>query len=66
MATRTVVCGGGVIGAAVAYYLSLRGETPIIVESDGVASGASGAAAAILQHPRERRNGPARAAAQPL
>lgn len=48
---HVVICGGGVIGAAVAYELSLRGVTATIVESDGVASGASGAAAGIVTPP---------------
>jgi glycine/D-amino acid oxidase-like deaminating enzyme len=50
-ASRTVICGGGVIGAAIAYELALRGHRPLIIESDAVASGASGAAAGILTPP---------------
>ncbi len=48
---EVVICGGGVIGAAVAYYLGKRGVRSVIVESDGVASGASGAAAGLLSSP---------------
>ncbi|MBM3140531.1 MAG: FAD-binding oxidoreductase [Chloroflexi bacterium] len=51
MPARVVICGGGVIGAAIAYELARRGTPPVIVESDGVASGASGAAAGILTPP---------------
>ena len=29
---RVVICGGGVIGAAIAYYLSRRGAAPVVVE----------------------------------
>jgi glycine/D-amino acid oxidase-like deaminating enzyme len=43
-----VICGGGVVGVATAYYLSRRGVTSVIVEANGVASGASGAAAGII------------------
>ena len=43
-----VICGGGVIGAAVAYFLAKRGVRPVIVEADALASGASGAAAGLL------------------
>lgn len=43
-----VICGGGVIGVATAYYLSRRGVASVIVEANGVASGASGAAAGII------------------
>lgn len=46
-----VICGGGVIGAAVAYELAQRGHPPLIIEADAVASGASGAAAGILTPP---------------
>ena len=46
-----VICGGGVIGAAIAYYLGKRGVAAVIVEADGVASGASGAAAGLLSLP---------------
>ena len=48
---RIVICGGGVIGAAIAYELARRGRPPLILEADGVASGASGAAAGILTSP---------------
>ena len=39
---RVVICGAGVIGAAVAYYLSLRGVAATIIERCGVACAASG------------------------
>ena len=39
---HVVVCGGGVIGAAVAYFLSLRGVHVTVVERTGVACAASG------------------------
>jgi glycine/D-amino acid oxidase-like deaminating enzyme len=39
---HVVVCGAGVIGAAVAYFLSLRGVRVTIVERTGVACAASG------------------------
>lgn len=39
---RVVVCGAGVIGATLAYYLSRRGAKPIVVERIGVACAASG------------------------
>jgi glycine oxidase len=48
---RIVICGGGVIGAAIAYELARRGQSPLIIEADAVASGASGAAAGILTPP---------------
>ncbi len=46
-----VICGGGVIGVAIAYYLAKRGVPSQIIEADGVASGASGAAAGLLSPP---------------
>ena len=29
---RIVICGGGAIGAAIAYFLSRRGARPVVVE----------------------------------
>ena len=51
MAERVVICGAGVIGGAIAYYLGKRGVAATIIESDAVAAGASGAAAGILTPP---------------
>jgi glycine/D-amino acid oxidase-like deaminating enzyme len=45
---RVVVCGGGVIGASIAYYLSRRGTEVIVVERTGVACASSGKAGAFL------------------
>lgn len=39
---RIVICGGGAMGAAIAYYLSRRGVGAIVVERTGVACAASG------------------------
>lgn len=43
-----VVCGAGVIGASVAYHLSLRGVNVHIVDKAGVAKAASGKAGGFL------------------
>ena len=51
MAERVVICGAGVIGGAIAYYLGKRGVAATMIESDAVAAGASGAAAGILTPP---------------
>lgn len=48
MTADAAIIGGGVIGCLTAYYLTLRGLKPVVVESDGIASGASGMAAGIL------------------
>jgi glycine/D-amino acid oxidase-like deaminating enzyme len=45
---KVVICGAGVIGAAVAYYLSLRGIAATVVERCGVACAASGKAGGFL------------------
>jgi glycine/D-amino acid oxidase-like deaminating enzyme len=45
---RVVVCGGGVIGASTAYFLSRRGAEVTIVERTGVACASSGKAGAFL------------------
>ena len=39
---RVIICGGGVIGASTACFLSRRGAKPIVVERTGVACAASG------------------------
>jgi glycine/D-amino acid oxidase-like deaminating enzyme len=43
LSSEVVVIGGGVIGAATAYYLCKEGAEVMIVEADDLASGASGA-----------------------
>eukprot|EP00286_Rhodomonas_abbreviata_P019439 CAMPEP_0181299600 /NCGR_PEP_ID=MMETSP1101-20121128/6436_1 /TAXON_ID=46948 /ORGANISM="Rhodomonas abbreviata, Strain Caron Lab Isolate" /LENGTH=459 /DNA_ID=CAMNT_0023404767 /DNA_START=192 /DNA_END=1572 /DNA_ORIENTATION=+ len=47
-ADRIVICGGGIIAAAIAYYLSLRGQRAIIVERCAIANAASGKAGGFL------------------
>ena len=37
--SEVVICGGGVIGAAIAYYLGKRGVRVTIIEADAVACG---------------------------
>ncbi len=51
MNKHVVICGGGVIGCASAHFLSAAGLKVTVIESDGVGSGASGAAAGILSPP---------------
>ena len=48
---QVVVCGGGIIGVATAYYLTLQGVKPTLVERTGVASGASGEPLPLHGHP---------------
>lgn len=43
LSSEVVVIGGGVIGAAIAYFLCKEGAEVMIVEADDLASGASGA-----------------------
>src|SRR5437016_12659433 len=45
---RVVICGGGVIGAAIAYFLTRRGVRPIVVERTGIACAASGKSGGFL------------------
>ncbi len=45
---RVVICGGGAIGAAIAYYASQRGIEAIVVERTGVACAASGKSGGFL------------------
>jgi glycine/D-amino acid oxidase-like deaminating enzyme len=45
---HVVICGGGVIGACTAYFLSRRGIDVTVVERAGVAAAASGKAGGFL------------------
>jgi glycine/D-amino acid oxidase-like deaminating enzyme len=45
---RVVICGGGVIGACTAYFLSRRGVTVTVVERAEIAAAASGKAGGFL------------------
>lgn len=45
---QVVICGAGVIGASIAYFLSRRGVTATVVERSGVACAASGKAGGFL------------------
>src|SRR5690606_10218169 len=45
---RVAICGGGVIGASTAYFLSRRGAEVIVIESTGVACAASGKSGGFL------------------
>jgi glycine/D-amino acid oxidase-like deaminating enzyme len=38
---RIVICGGGAIGVAIAYFASRRGASPIVIERHAVAGAAS-------------------------
>src|SRR6185295_15371312 len=45
---RIVICGGGAIGAAIAYFTSRRGAQPIVIERHEVAGAASGKSGGFL------------------
>src|ERR1700751_1720382 len=45
---RVLICGGGVIGASIAYFLSCRGVAATVIERPGVACAASGKAGGFL------------------
>ena len=45
---KVIICGGGVIGASIAYFLSLRNVTATVVERTGVANAASGTSGGFL------------------
>src|SRR5919108_4917570 len=47
-ARRIVICGGGAIGVAIAYFLSRRGAQPIVIERHAVAGAASGKSGGFL------------------
>jgi glycine/D-amino acid oxidase-like deaminating enzyme len=45
---RVLICGGGVIGASIAYFLSRRGVPSTVIERSGVACAASGKSGGFL------------------
>ncbi len=45
---RVLICGGGVIGAAIAYFLSCRGVEATVIERTGLACAASGKSGGFL------------------
>ena len=45
---RVLICGGGVIGASIAYFLSLRGVKATVIERTAVACAASGKSGGFL------------------
>jgi glycine/D-amino acid oxidase-like deaminating enzyme len=47
-AKRIVICGGGTIGVAIAYFLSRRGAEPVVIERHAVAGAASGKSGGFL------------------
>src|SRR5437868_13094941 len=47
-ARRVVICGGGAIGAAIAYFLSRRGAQTVVIERHAVAGSASGKSGGFL------------------
>jgi glycine/D-amino acid oxidase-like deaminating enzyme len=47
-AKRVVICGGGAIGVAIAWYLSRHGARPVVIERHAVAGAASGKSGGFL------------------
>lgn len=45
---RVIICGGGAIGTAIAYFLSRRGAQPVLVERHAVGGAASGKSGGFL------------------
>jgi glycine/D-amino acid oxidase-like deaminating enzyme len=45
---QVLICGGGAIGASIAYFLSRRGAKAVVVERTGVACAASGKSGGFL------------------
>ena len=45
---RVLICGAGVIGASIAYFLSQRGIEAVVIERTGIANAASGKSGGFL------------------
>lgn len=50
-AADVVVVGGGIVGTAAAAFLAEAGARVVLIEREGLASGASGANSGVVQHP---------------
>jgi glycine/D-amino acid oxidase-like deaminating enzyme len=50
---QVAICGGGVIGACAAYFLSLRGIEVIVIERAEVAAAASFGPRLVRRHPED-------------
>jgi D-hydroxyproline dehydrogenase subunit beta len=50
-APDVVIVGGGIVGTAAAAFLAEAGASVVLVEREGLASGASGANSGVVQHP---------------
>ena len=48
LSQRIVICGGGAIGAAIAFFTSRRGARPVLIERHEVAGAASGKSGGFL------------------
>jgi glycine/D-amino acid oxidase-like deaminating enzyme len=48
MSMRVLICGGGVIGTSIAYFLSCRGVAATVIERTGLACAASGKSGGFL------------------
>jgi glycine/D-amino acid oxidase-like deaminating enzyme len=46
-----IVVGGGIVGTAAAAFIAEAGARVVLVEREGLASGASGANSGVVQHP---------------
>jgi D-hydroxyproline dehydrogenase subunit beta len=46
-----IVVGGGIVGTSAAAFLAAAGAQVVLIEREGLASGASGANSGIVQHP---------------
>ena len=45
---RVLICGGGIVGASIAYFLARRGVASTVIERSGLACAASGKGAGFL------------------
>src|SRR5579871_3293157 len=53
-----LIIGAGAVGASAAYHLAQAGLSVCIVEAEGVASGATGAAEGLVGSVAKRKSGP--------
>jgi sarcosine oxidase subunit beta len=53
-----IVIGAGAIGASAAYHLAKRGLSVRVLDADGIASGATGAAEGLVGSVAKRKSGP--------
>ena len=58
MGNDVVIIGAGIVGCSAAYFLARAGASVTVVDTDGIAAGASGRNNGIIEHPYDAPTAP--------